>query len=58
MNAQHRATHTRTNLRRVYTDARGNFYDTPTGQVDCACDHDGNHTFVVERQPYEPPSTD
>jgi hypothetical protein len=56
VNAQHRAPHQRVQLKRVYTDARNNFYDTPVAQDDCVCDHDGDHTVVVERQPFEPPS--
>ena len=55
MSAQHRAPHQRVQLRRVYTDAQGNFYDTSIGQDDCTCDHDGDHTVVTERQPFEPP---
>ena len=49
--------HQKVSLKRVYTDVKGNFYDTPVSQDDCTCDQDGDHTVVTERQPFEPPPT-
>ena len=55
MNGQHRATHSRVDLRRVYTDAAGAYYDVPTATVPCMCDRGHDHVQVVTREPYVEP---
>lgn len=55
MMGKHESTHQVTNVRRVYTDAQGNYYDAVVSTVNCACNHDRGHTAVTERVPYVPP---
>jgi hypothetical protein len=46
--------HTRYDKRRVYTDARGSFYDTDVRSVTCTCVNGADHLEVVERTPFVP----
>lgn len=54
MSARHNAPHTRVEVKRVYTDARGQHHDVALRSGPCACGAGRDHQDVVEREPYRP----